>query len=137
MQRSRLLEEIDDVAADGLVQVLGSGSPLTVFQIRHLGGAFARTPVGAGSHGPVTEAYNFFALGVPAVPQLVPAIEATFGRVSAVTAHVQSGRTLLNFLEVGEDPGLWWSPETRTRLATVKAAADPLGTIRSNRPVTP
>jgi hypothetical protein len=135
MQRSRLLEEIDDIAADGLVQVLGSGSPLTIFQLRHLGGAFARTPEGAGSPGPVTEAYNLFALGVPAVPQLVPAIAATFGRVSAVTAHVQSGRTLLNFLEVGEDPGRWWSPGTRSRLAAVKASADPLRTIRSNRPV--
>jgi hypothetical protein len=52
-------------------------------------------------------------------------------------AHVASGRTLLNFLEGTEDPGRWWSPETRSRLARAKQDSDPLQTIRSNRPVNP
>ena len=101
----------------------------------HLGGAFARTPEGAGSHGAVTEPYNVFALGVPVLPELVEVISVFFGRISAAVHHVASGRTLLNFQESGEDPGLWWDEETRSRLARAKRASDPLNTFRSNRPV--
>ncbi len=137
MQHSSLLEELDDATIAALTDVVapGRGSPLTIFQIRHLGGALTRTPVGAGSHGPVTEPYNLFALGVPVVPELVEAISASFDRLTAAVAGAASGRTLLNFLESGQDPSLWWSSETRERLVRVKQSSDPLQTIRSNRPV--
>ena len=71
LEMSRLLERIDDDLIDRLEEAVGAGSasPLAVFQIRHLGGAFAVTPAGAGSHGPVTESYNLHAVGVPAVPE--------------------------------------------------------------------
>ena len=107
MQRSALLTGLDDDAIDALVAVVGadSGSPLPVVQIRHLGGAFADTVDGGGAHGPVSEPYNLFALGVPAVPELVEVIGVFFGRISAAVAHVSSGRTLLNFLDGTEDPG--------------------------------
>ena len=104
-------------------------------QIRHLGGALARTPDGSGAHGAVTEPYSLFAVGVPAVPELVEVILLFLGRIGAAVAGVASGRTLLNFLESGQDPSLWWSPETRARLVRVKDGTDPLATIRSNRPV--
>ena len=77
MQRSHLLNELDDDAIDALVATVGpdSGSPLTIVQIRHFGGAFAAEREGRGSHGAVTEPYNLYALGVPAVPELVAPIE--------------------------------------------------------------
>ncbi len=139
MQHSWLLDELDDDAMTAIVATVGpdSGSPLTIVQIRHLGGAFADDREGRGSHGPVTEPYNLFALGIPAVPELVAPIEMWFGRLAASVHHVASGRTLLNFLEFDEDPGKWWSPATRERLAAAKQVSDPLHTIRSNRPVRP
>jgi len=139
LQRSNLLTRLDDTAIAALTAVVGagSGSPLPIVQIRHLGGAFARESANGGAHGPVTEPYNLFALGVPAVPELVEVIGVFFGRISASVAHVSSGRTLLNFLDGTEDPGRWWSPETRERLSRAKHASDPLQTIRSNRPVRP
>ncbi len=139
MQHSELLTHLDDDAIEALTTVVGadSGSPLPIVQIRHLGGAFAAVEDGGGAHGPVTEPYNLFALGVPAVPELVEVIGAYFGRVAAAVAHLASGRTLLNFLEGYDDPGAWWSPRTRERLARTKQASDPLHTIRSNRPVHP
>ena len=85
----------------------------------------------------MTEPYSVLSIGVPAVPQLVPAIQAQFGRIAAAVAPVDSGRKLLNFLDADEDPALWWSPETRARLAAAKQVADPLGIIRSNRPIRP
>jgi len=139
MQRSCLLDALDDDAIAALVASVGpgSGSPLTVVQIRHFGGAFAADREGRGSHGKITEPYSLFALGIPAVPELVAPIERYFGRVSASVAHVASGRTVLNFLEYDEDPGKWWSRETRERLFAAKQVSDPLRTIRSNRPVRP
>ncbi len=137
MQRSRLLERLDDTTAAALAEAIGpdSGSPFTIVQVRHLGGAFARVREGAGSHGPVTEAYNLQAIGIPAAPELVPVIEAGFARLAGLTSGVASGRTLLNFLEHDESPSLWWTPEVRARLARVKADSDPLQTLHSNRPV--
>lgn len=137
MQRSQLLEDLDDDTIAALTQAAGpsSGSPLTVVQIRHLGGAMTRTPARGGSHGPVSEPYNLFALGVPAVPELVEVISMFFDRIGAAVTRVASGRALLNFLAPGEDASLWWSSETRARLVRAKEATDPLHTIRSNRPV--
>ena len=139
MQHSWLLDELDGDAMTAIVAMVGpdSGSPLTIVQIRHFGGAFAADREGRGSHGAVTEPYSVFALGVPAVPGLVAPIEMFFGRVGAAVAHVASGRTLLNFLEFDENPGKWWTAATRERLASAKQVSDPLHTIRSNRPVRP
>ncbi len=137
MQHSLLLDDLDEASIAALTEVTGaeSGSPLTIFQIRHFGGAMSRHRDDGGAHGPISEQYNVFALGVPAVPELVPAILAAFDRVSAAVEGVASGRTLLNFLESGQDPALWWAPATRARLVEAKQASDPLQTIRSNRPV--
>ena len=139
MEHSALLDRLDDETIDRIVAAVGpgSGSPLPVVQIRHLGAAFAGTPDHAGAHGAVTEPYNLFALGVPAVPELVEVISMFFGRISEAVAPAASGRQLLNFLGAHGDPGRWWSAETRARLVCAKHAADPLHTIRSNRPVRP
>ncbi|HKJ11981.1 MAG TPA: FAD-binding oxidoreductase [Ornithinimicrobium sp.] len=137
MQCSRLMDGLDDATIAALTEVAGpgSGSPLLIVQIRHLGGAFARPVPDGGAHGPVAEEYSLFALGVPAVPELVQVILATFARVEGAVGDATSGRTLLNFLEVGEDPSRWWDEPTRDRLAAAKRTYDPHGTIRSNRPV--
>ena len=137
IHRSHLLTHLDEDAIAALVATVGpgSGSPLPVFQIRHLGGAFAHDVRDGGAHGPVTEPYSLFALGIPMGPEVLEVIDRYFGRISAAVDHLNSGRTLLNFQEVGDDPGLWWSPATRSRLGAVKRASDPLETIRSNRPV--
>jgi hypothetical protein len=103
--------------------------------VRHLGGAFARHVEGAGAHGPVAEPYSLLAIGVPAVPQLVPAILAAYARLDEAVAPVTSPRRLLNFMGEDGDPADWWSPDTRSRLAAAKRVADPLGLVRSNRPI--
>ncbi|MGA8994014.1 MAG: FAD-binding oxidoreductase [Nocardioidaceae bacterium] len=137
MQRSHLLTRLDERTVDALVASVGpdTGFPLPIVQVRHLGGAFAREDREPGAHGPVTEDYTLFALGVPVAPQQEEAIRSRFDEISSAVAPVASGRTLLNFLEAGEDPGRWWASETRARLQLAKRESDPLGTIRSNRPV--
>ena len=136
-EHSWLLDRLDDALVDELVRQAGpdSGTPLAVLQVRHLGGAFADHRPDAGSHGPVPEPYNLFALGIPAAPELVgPLTEAVARLDTAVTDHT-SGRALLNFLGTHGDPARWWARPTRQRLAAAKRQADPHAVIRSNRPV--
>jgi hypothetical protein len=138
-EHSWLLDRLDDDLVEKLVTLAGpdSGTPLAVLQVRHLGGAFTDHRTEGGVHGPVPEPYNLFALGIPAVPELVAPITAAVADIdAAVTTHT-SGRALLNFLGAHGDPARWWAEGTRERLSEVKRSVDPQGIIRSNRPVQP
>jgi hypothetical protein len=68
-------------------------------------------------------------------PGLPEAIEAAFDQVRTALGEQRSGRTLFNFLGAESDLGSTFSEPARTRLREVKAAADPAGVFRSNRPV--
>ncbi len=134
---SELLHTLDDAAVDRLVDAAGTAAdlPLAVVQIRHLGGALARARSEDGPNGAVTEQYSLFCLGVPVAPGLPEAIEAAFGEVRAALAEQRSGRTFFNFLGAESDLGSTFSAPARARLRRVKAATDPAGVFRSNRPV--
>ena len=136
LEFSTLLDRLDDETIDALVDVVGagSGSPHPIFQIRHLGGAFRDVVADQSSAGTVPEEYSLFALGVPAAPGMEVDIAASFRRIDEAVAACSSGRALLAFL--GEkSTDCWWSDETRVRLMAAKSTIDPLGVIRSNRPV--
>lgn len=136
MISSTLLRDLDDEAIDLLVAAVGADSrtPLLVMQIRHLGGALALTPPDAGCHGAITEPFNIQSVGILPVPDLVPVVRAACDQVGAAVAHLSTGRTMMNFLD-HDEPCTWWDDATRARLEAVKAAVDPIDTIRSNRPV--
>jgi FAD/FMN-containing dehydrogenase len=134
---STLLERLDDDTVDRLVAAVGehSGSPLAVFQIRHLGAAFANGHAGDGAAGAIEQPYQLFALGIPVVPPLVEPIRQALRRVDEAVAPASSGTTVPNFLHAGGDVDRCWQAEVRARLRAIKADADPLYTIRSNRSV--
>lgn len=134
---AELLHGLDDATVDRLVDAAGAGAdlPLTVVQIRHLGGALARATTDDGPNGPIAEEYTVFCLGVPVAPGMPEAIEAAFGEVRTALAGQRSGRTFFNFLGAESDLGSTFSTPARTRLREVKAATDPAGVFRSNRPV--
>lgn len=136
MESSTLLTDLDDELIDDLVASVGpgSGTPVTMLQLRHLGGALDDEREGRGCFGPVPEQYLVFAMAVAAVPELAEPIRAAFAGLDEVTARCSSGRAMPAFL--GErSSDAWWSPASRARLVAAKAAADPAGIIRSNRPV--
>lgn len=137
LETSALLTGLDDVTIDRLVAVLGAGSasPLAVFQIRHLGAAFAVTSPEHGAAGRLNEPYLMFALGIPAAPGLAEAIGSWFPKVHDAVASNSAGHTVFNFLGPDGDVDAVWPPDVRARLSAAKADADPLHTIRSNRPV--
>jgi hypothetical protein len=134
---SELLHRLDDSSLDRLVDAVGADAdvPLTVVQVRHLGGALARAATEDGPNGAIDEQYSLFCLGVPVAPGLPEAIEAAFGDVRTALEGQRSGRTLFNFLGAESDLGATFSAEARARLRRVKSTNDPAGTFRSNRPV--
>ena len=136
METSGLLADLDEPALDRLLAVAGAGAevPLAAVQIRHLGGALSRQTEEGGPQGGVAEQYQLFALGVPAVPELVPAIEQSLGAVRGALAEQLTGRTLFNFRSADPDATSCFSAPAAQRLREVKASVDPTGLFRSNRP---
>jgi hypothetical protein len=64
----------------------------------------------------------------------VPAILGAFAALDEAVGGASSGRVPLAFL--GDDStDRWWPAATRARLVAAKAETDPLGIVRSNRPV--
>ncbi|HEX6150178.1 FAD-binding oxidoreductase [Nocardioides sp.] len=131
-----LLHALDDRTVERLVDAVGAGAahPLTMVQVRHLGGALARQHPTGGSFGAVSEQYLVGAIGIPIGPGGDAGVEAGFADIEAAVSSVSSGRAPLAFLG-RRSTDHWWSPATRARLVAAKRAADPLGVIRSNRPV--
>jgi hypothetical protein len=134
---SELLHGLNDATLDRLVDAAGANAdiPLTVVQIRHLGGALARATTDGGPNGAIAEEYSVFCLGVPVAPGLPEAIESAFGEVRTALAEQRSGRTLFNFLGADSDLDSTFSAAARARLRQIKATTDPAGVFRSNRPV--
>jgi FAD binding domain-containing protein len=137
MERSRLLPELPDAALDALLAVAGpeSDTMLMIVQLRHLGGALARPADQPGAVGTLSEAYQLFLLGIPAVPELVAPLRAQLDVAEQAMAPFASGRRTFNFLGSGQDPSAAFTPQALERLRAIKLERDPAGVIRSNRPV--
>ena len=115
MEHSMLLADLGDEVIDRLTCVAGagSGSPLTVLQIRHLGGAFRRRSASHGACGHLDEPYLLFALGVPVSQEAGAAIAGSFDRLDLATEGHTDGRTVPNFLGSDGDLARAWYPATR------------------------
>ncbi|NEA31370.1 FAD-binding oxidoreductase [Streptomyces sp. SID13031] len=134
--KSVLLNSFDEEALDALLEVTapGSASPLFLFEIRHLSGAFARADEGHGAAGSFEEPYLLLFGGIVPVPELAGAVAAAIEGVKAKLAPWISGRTLLNFAS-GEPLADIFAPEVRDRLRAVKQRVDPQAVIRGNHPI--
>jgi hypothetical protein len=119
---SLLLKELDD---ETFLRT-AVGSPWASLQIRHLGGALRRHPQ-AGAAGAVDEEFLLSAIGVPALPPHRAAL-------AAAMEPYAGERKLFNFLD-GEPASTAFTPEALGRLRALKAARDPYGVFRSNRPI--
>ena len=137
VEHSMLLTGLDDEAIDALCAAVSDPRtcPLMFVQIRGLGGAFADDSAAGGAVRPVTESFQVFALGVPAVPELAAAIPHAFAAVDATLGRLASGRRMPNFIGEGQDDATGYDAERLARLQAIKRERDPHGVIRSNKPV--
>lgn len=131
-----LLHTLDDAAIDALLaQVgVGSGTALVGAGIRHLGGALAERRAN-GVAGPIAEPYAVSTMGIVPVPELAAVVDAQLDAAIAALGPWTTGRTVLTFLDRAESMTRCYDDAHLARLRALKAAVDPDGVIRSNRPV--
>jgi FAD/FMN-containing dehydrogenase len=132
---SALLSSLPAEAVDAIIDVAGpgSGSPLVMVELRHIGGALGRYAGGAVSR--FEGEYLYFAGGVPVDAALVAAIEARFALVAGALEPYTNGRQYLNFAERPHNPAAFYGEETYARLRRVKAQVDPLEIFRGNHQI--
>jgi FAD/FMN-containing dehydrogenase len=132
-----MLGELDGDAIDELVAIAGpgSGSPLVGAELRHLGGALARSGAHHGAVDVMPGAYALFAVGVPMTPEVGAAVHAHLPKVIAAMAPWDAGTAYLNLVEETVDPAKFYSAENYARLRRVKAEVDPTGLFRGNHAI--
>jgi FAD/FMN-containing dehydrogenase len=133
----RMLGELPDEAIDALLVAAGpgSGTPLLMSELRHLGGALAREPEGHGALARFEGEYMMFGVGIPATPELAAAIPAGLARLAGALAPWDIDSAYLNFVEEPVDPALFYSDEAYARLRRVKAEVDPDALFRGNHAI--
>jgi hypothetical protein len=120
-----LLETLDDWAIDAFLRVAGPGSPLLAAELRHLGGALAAPPVGAGARGHLEGNYLLFGVGVPAAPAPEPELQAHLDRYLAAMKPWATGTRFTSFAERRSSLETCVPADAYARLARIRAAVDP------------
>ncbi len=134
----QLLAELPASAIDAIVDAAGpgTGSPLAMVQLRHMGGALARTAPGAGARATLPGVVSLFALGVTGDAESTEVAEGYLGEVErAVLAHRAGDYP--NFVEEEVDASRFFDGATWARLRAVKAAYDGDDLFRGNHHVPP
>ena len=114
----------------------GSGSPLPLVQVRHMGGALARRTPGAGARATLPGEYCVFVLGVPFDEQSAKQVAEYLGAVDSAADPYRVGE-YPNFVEHPAEPSRFFDPETWNRLREVKAQHDPDALFRGNHYIPP
>lgn len=132
-----LLNDLQASAVDALIGVAGhgSGSPLLSVELRHLGGAAARRPEGAGVVGHFDAQYLMFAVGIAPDPATATKVAAHVARVERTMAPWAADIQYANYIESPCDRGRFHSRDSLSRLQLVKSCIDPGGLFRASHPI--
>jgi len=134
-----LLSDFTSETVAAIVEAAGpdSGSPLISVEVRHLGGALARTAPHHGALGTIDAPFVMFAVGITPTPELHAAAEAHVRHVQSALAPWDAGRAYLNFTERKTDSRIFYQEETYSRLRKVKARYDPSEVFKANHQIPP
>ena len=129
-----MVDHLPDEAIDALVAQhgAGSGSPLMIVELRQLGGALGRAPVGAGALEKIDGRFLAFTGGLTMDAGQFAAVAQVAREAMALLAPYSRGRTYLNFSEKVTNTRSAYSVETHGRLQAVKASVDPDGVLHGN-----
>jgi FAD/FMN-containing dehydrogenase len=125
---SILLSDLDDHGIDAFIEAAGetSDSSLVVAELRHLGGALAERPDGAGALAAVDAEYLLFGTGL-ADPGSAARTEADLERLLAALRPAEAPWKLYGFAESGCSLSQCFEPEAVARIRAVKERYDPEG----------
>jgi FAD/FMN-containing dehydrogenase len=133
-----LLSDLPSAGVDDLVSAAGpgSGSPLAMVELRHLGGALGRRSPGAGARATLPGTLVMYALGV-SEDEASAATARTY--LEAVERAVFPYRVgdYPNFVEEPTDASAFFDADTWARLRQVKALYDPSDLFKGNHHIPP
>ncbi|HEY8473397.1 MAG TPA: FAD-binding protein [Natronosporangium sp.] len=133
-----LLGDLPPAAVDALLAAAGPGvdTPVGAVELRHLGGALARRPPGAGVLATLEGEFLLHAAGVVPTPAAEPAVLAAATGIVQALQPWHTSRGYLNFAESrSADPSRLFGPDAARRLAAIKAEVDPTDLFHANHPV--
>jgi len=130
--QSSLLGEIDAAGLDAFAAAVQP--PLLLGELRHLGGALARVPDGAGALGSLHGQYSLLGGGV--VGDSSAETEAALVRLRAATAAYETGALYPNFTERPADSSCFFTEPDYARLQRIRVAVDPHQLIVAAHPIT-
>jgi hypothetical protein len=131
-----LLGDFPAAAIDAVIAAAGpgTGSPLLSIEIRHLGGAAARSDPEHGALAAIEAPYLLYAVGMAADQEMKQAAAQGVAQVHGAVAQWHSGR-FLNFTEGPGHAGRMFTDDTHRRLREVKSKYDPDNLIQANHEI--
>jgi hypothetical protein len=139
VSHSRLLGDLPAKAIDDLVRVAGPGSdsPLAIVELRHTGGALARSAPHHGALATLGGSFMTFAAGVAFDEASAEANRAHARAVAEAVRPYDAGISYANFVEEQVEADRFFPDSTLRRLQAVKAQVDPGDLFQANHPIPP
>jgi FAD binding domain-containing protein/berberine-like enzyme len=131
-----LLDGLSASAIEDVARIAGPGSPLTLLQLRHMGGALARREPGAGVRATLPGEIAMLGLGVVPDADGEPVVRRELRALSAAVAPGRVG-DYPNFVEEPADASAFFDAATWSRLRRVKALWDPEDVFKGNHHIPP
>ena len=134
MGNHALIRELTGDAVDAFFEAAGpeSGSPLTVAELRHAGGALSTARDDGGALARLDAAFVLFAVGSLMDPSRAEQISHHLDRVTDAVSPWATGGAFLNFTEGRPDVETLFPTDTGRRLSAVKGRWDPEGLFRAS-----
>jgi FAD/FMN-containing dehydrogenase len=124
-----LLDKLDDWAIESFLRVAGEGSPLLAAELRHLGGALAAPPCGAGARGHLEGRFLAFGVGIPGAPAPADQLGSYLDHFLGALAPWGTGTRFMSFAERTSSLHTCVPDAALERLARIRAAVDPDGVL--------
>ena len=133
-----LLSDLPSAGVDALVSAAGpgSGSPLAMVELRHMGGALARKLPGAGARATLPGSLALLSLGVVEDETSAATARTYLDTVDRAVAPYRSG-DYPNFVMEPADASRFFDADTWARLRRVKALYDPSDLFKGNHHIPP
>jgi hypothetical protein len=131
------IRELSDEAVDAFASIAGpgSGSPLLLSELRHLGGALGRPAENSGALSHLDAGFVMYSVGMPMTPELGEAIPAHLGKIEETMRPWATDGGYYNFIEDRCDVDAILPPDVCDRLGEVKRKWDPSGRVVANHAV--
>ena len=131
------IRELPDEAIDAFAAVAGpgSGSPLLLSELRHIGGALGRPDPDGGALTHLDTEFVMYSVGMPMTPELGEAIPQHLRKIEETMRPWAGEGSYYNFTERPCDVDAILPADVCARLAEVKRKWDPDGMIVANHSV--